>query len=184
MKDKNTHRKSKTYVVLTDYPDYLIGDKGDVLSLRRTKESTLSGKVDKDGYTEYQLRNKDGARKYVRGHRLVGLAYLPNPEGHPVINHINGIKNDNRVSNLEWCSISYNTKHAFDMLGRVGHNGNQNIPIIITHIKTKEAIRFESMREASEFLGVSTSNMSSYFRRKERLGDKASIKKKYTGEII
>lgn len=181
--EENIQRKSKNYVRLEDYPDYLIGDQGDVLSQRCPKERQLKGKVDKDGYIEYQLRDKNGARKYVRGHRLVGWSYLPNPEKHPVINHINGIKNDNRLENLEWCSISYNTQHAFDKLGRVGHNGNQNIPITLRHKITGEEEYFDSMQKAADYLGTSLCNVSEYFKRKKRLGSRATLKKSYTGEI-
>ena len=46
-------------------------------------------------------------------HRVVAQAWIPNPDGKPFINHINGDKVDNRVENLEWCSASENTLHAY-----------------------------------------------------------------------
>ena len=63
---------------------------------------------------EVVLIAKNGKKKYERVHRLVALAFLDNPNSFPVVNHLNGIKDDNRVENLEWTTVRGNTKHAVD----------------------------------------------------------------------
>ena len=83
--------------------------KGKNNSIVEVPEKILKGKKDKDGYIEYALcTGIHGKMKYYRGHRLVAEAFIPNPDNLQIINHINEIKDDNRVSNLEWCTPQYN----------------------------------------------------------------------------
>ena len=50
------------------------------------------------------LFDKEGKGKYLFVHRLVAIAYIPNPNGYPQVNHKNQNKMDNRLENLEWCT--------------------------------------------------------------------------------
>lgn len=67
----------------------------------------------KNQYRAVSLPTKDGQLR-LGIHRAVAEAFIPNPENKPQINHKNGLKNDNRVSNLEWVTASENIHHAFD----------------------------------------------------------------------
>ncbi len=92
---------------------YLINNIGQVKSLHRSGR-LLKPKKDKDGYHEYCLR-AEGKSYYRRAHRLVAEAFIENTGNYPVINHKNGIKDDNRVDNLEWCTVAENTIHGYSM---------------------------------------------------------------------
>ena len=66
----------------------------------------------KNGYVYTSLRVRKGHNKTVYLHRCIAEAFIPNPHNKPCVNHKNGIPSDNRISNLEWCTHSENTRHA------------------------------------------------------------------------
>lgn len=69
------------------------------------------------GYEIVRL-SKGGKAKNVSVHRIVAEAFIPNPKKLPQVNHKNGVRSDNRIKNLEWCTCSYNVQDGYDR-GRI-----------------------------------------------------------------
>jgi hypothetical protein len=67
--------------------------------------------IGKLGYPKVEIW-KNNKRKHIHVHRIVAESLIPNPENKPQVNHINGIKTDNRIENLEWCTGKENMVHA------------------------------------------------------------------------
>lgn len=78
---------------------------------RTYPEQMMFVEVDKDGYLKTRL-SKDGKQKKFFIHRLVALNFIPNPDNKPEVNHKSGVKDDNRLDNLEWVTTSENQRHA------------------------------------------------------------------------
>lgn len=72
----------------------------------------------KRGYSNICLC-KNGIKREYRVHRILAIAFISNPDNKPYINHKNGIRDDNRLENIEWCTNSENQLHSYQKLGRV-----------------------------------------------------------------
>ena len=179
-------RKLNEFKILEKYPDYKIYKNGDIISTKRKNDRLIVGKSDKDGYREYHLRDKSGKSVYVRGHRLVAMAWIDNPNSLEVVNHKDGNKANNEASNLEWCTVQYNTQHAFDNLGRKGNNGGMNKRVALCDLSWNVINEFDSFRALANHIGLKSGSgiVSSYFDRVKRLGDMATIGKKYRAKLI
>ena len=81
--------------------EYLISDRGEVWSVRNNK--CLKQNTDKHGY-RYVVFSVNSNRKTIKVHRLVASAFIENPLNKPTVNHLNGNRSDNRVTNLEWAT--------------------------------------------------------------------------------
>ena len=109
---------------------YAVSDMGAVKSLARSINAPKRGRyftrnvkerilkhADGHGYKRVVL-SKGGYKKGYAVHVLVAKAFIPNPENKPQVNHINGVRDDNRAENLEWVTQSENQIHSFRVLGR------------------------------------------------------------------
>lgn len=121
-------------------------------SARCLKDRTLVIKTKENGYC-FVCLCKNNSLKYPHIHRLVALAFIPNPEKKSQVNHKNGIKNDNRLENLEWSTPSENGLHSFRKLGRVvvglkGCLNRRSKPIIQKTISGEFIKKYESINIA------------------------------------
>jgi hypothetical protein len=105
---------------IPEWPGYFATNDGRIFSERRIEKNGRGGNrqsrflfssLDK-GYPRVTLW-KNKSKKTIRIHRLVALAWIPNPDNLQEINHINGVRVDNRPENLEWVSPSQNRLHQY-----------------------------------------------------------------------
>lgn len=90
--------------IIPDYPDYAANSLGKIANIKTGKLKKFSNHK---GYVQCMVRkNGKSYNKFV--HRLVANAFLPQPKEGQIIDHINGIRNDNRIENLRWCSVNEN----------------------------------------------------------------------------
>lgn len=134
---------------IENFNNYLINKKGDVFS-------TLDGVyLDKScnpaGYFYYFMFNDNGKRCTMARHRLLCIVFK-HREGYDklFVNHLNGIKGDDRLDNLEWCTPTENNHHA----GRMGLT-TKCCPVEVRDIDTGLIVYFNSANEASNTLGIS-----------------------------
>ena len=165
--------------IIEEFPRYLISNKGRIKIL-----STLEDKkvfIKDDGYIATTLGNGKQSYKYV--HRLVAEAFIKNKHNKPQVNHINGIKGDNRAENLEWMTPAENIRHAIDTgllkykkkekeiknskysLGEEA-NGSKLTPEEVIEIRVLWELREFKQVELAEKFGVDNSTINDIIRRK------------------
>ena len=140
--------------------NYLISNYGEVKSLPQKgnffkKPTLLKQNLDKDGYKVVSLTDDNKKKRLIKVHRLVALAFLSNPNNLPCINHKNEIKTDNRVENLEWCTVVYNNCYG-KRLEKLKNKGKEVIQKTLegTTINT-----YKNVKQASEFTNVCRSSI-------------------------
>lgn len=142
--------------------NYLITDDGKVYSVR--SDRWIRPNTDKYGYLYYVI-SIDGKRYTFKAHRAVAECFIPNPDGKPTVDHINGNKQDNRVCNLRWATnkeqsrneITYkrlvaNAKERdFKSMGEIRNYGRKPVKVTKDGISIGE---YPSLLSAATSLGI------------------------------
>jgi hypothetical protein len=149
--------------LVNGYENYLISKSGLVYSIKAKK--LLKPTIDKKGYCKVALYNKQG-KLSISLHRLVALNYIENPNNKPQINHINGIKSDNKVSNLEWVTNQENAIHAIKSGLRDEAHKKARIDNQKQVIHLESGIFYDSLKIACESLNINYGSARNYINRR------------------
>jgi predicted XRE-type DNA-binding protein len=147
------------FVEIPGYQGYLVNDAGDVVSLRRNRWKVKCFKTNRRGYKLVTLRaNNSASMKLV--HRLVMLAFVGPSELQ--VNHKDGNKANNNLSNLEYCTATENIRHAVDTGLKVGQQGERHSQAKLSDAQASEILLLKGLKKQSEValqFGVSRSTV-------------------------
>jgi hypothetical protein len=144
---------------------YEISSNGEIISNNFGKRKVLKQSIMTSGYKMIVLK-KDGKQKSLSIHRLLSIHFLPNENNLPQVNHKDGDKLNNDLSNLEWCTRSQNMQHMYDTglktykpmhnKGKFGkdHNRSKSVKCV------ESDVIYGSMSEAGRVLNINHSSVS------------------------
>ena len=152
---------------------YEVSRNGEVFRVAGAMGAVVGRKLkptpNQDGYLHVDLY-RNNVRQTHKVHRIVAEAFKPNPDNLPQVNHINGIKTDNRADNLEWCDARHQQLHSYRVLGRKPPcamkgkprpegAGRPKRPVRGTNITTGEVVEMESASAAARFVNGHPQNI-------------------------
>ena len=155
---------------IKDYPGYEVSDQGRIKSFKQNKNGKVLNGIIRKGYLQVDFR-KDGITHSEGVHRIVLSTFSPveNMEAYTV-NHKDGNPLNNRLENLEWMTLSENTAHA----RRILQSGNGAIRVHIIFNDNRE-MWFETITEASVFLGVAKTTVARWVKGTRGYGNKYKL---------
>lgn len=115
--------------------------------------------IDRYGYPKFSWKGLSGKTHYATVHRLVAIAWIPRKEGRNQVNHISGVKQDNRTVNLEWVDRSENIKHSYDM--KLNKNA---VEVIRRDLIDGSKVTFRSIKDAARALSTYASVLAPLMR--------------------
>lgn len=148
-------------------------------NVKRENGKPIHINTDAEGYKRISF-----CGKHERIHRLVAKVFLPNPQNKPFVNHRDGNKENNKVSNLEWCTPRENSLLA-SKNGQL-RGGFRKRPIVAVNTKTGKEKYFNSQSEAAEEFGIDNSEVNKVLhgKRKTSHGYRFYFLENYNPEIV
>ena len=147
-------------------PRYWINKEGQITNKETGK--TIKWLISRHGYYYCHLW-ANNRNRYIRMHRLLALAFIPNPNNYPLVRHLNDIKTDNRLENLAWGTMSENIKDSIKN-GKYNQEASEkarNIGRKISNTKCSKKVLcietntiFDNTKEAGDWLGVDRAGIS------------------------
>ena len=171
------NEQKKEWRTIEEAPKYEVSNYGDVRNKKKGTE--IKGSVDKDGYPRVLITNKEGKRVTRFRHRLAAIAFLPNPNNLPQVNHkdenkansfVGTAENNYTDGNLEWCTAKYNNNYGTriqrlkltmeDNAKKINYGHLNGIPVFVyskdrsTFIGQYPSIRSAAMETGSDYRSV------------------------------
>lgn len=140
----------KGFYNIPNFDNYCITVNGEILN--KTTKLLLKGSKNPAGYINYRLKHNSGFTLTIGRHRVLCMVFKPLPENNYsnlIVNHKNGIKGDDFLDNLEWCTHQENCEHA----GRMNLS-KKCIPISVKDVDSGEIIKFPSIISCANYLKI------------------------------
>ncbi len=144
---------------------YRVSSKGRIMSLHRGQEKILKPNISKQGYLRIEITGGGNKRRaYV--HVIVAESFIPKPSNLHQVNHKDGRKANNMLTNLEYVTASENILHSFKELGKrvfgpknklIGKNNPSSKIVYSKNIKNGLVVKHDNMRAAAKYANVSAS---------------------------
>lgn len=134
------------------FPDYSVDTEGNVWSLnynRTGKKKALSGGKSNCGYMKVTLRFNCIEKSFFI-HRLVAMAFIPNPNNLPEVNHKDEDKTNNNIGNLEWCTRSYNLTYGTRIERFLGKMKGENCPFKGIHLSEEHKKKISESKKGKK----------------------------------